>query len=100
MYDEPPHMRHRGRFEDRRRLPRPDFHENIPETDRFQKRSRWSESHEEPVIDPEQNGGENKGGNTPLHDEPAVKPETKQQVASEASPQQTSETKVVEEVAE
>lgn len=77
MYDEPPpHMRHRGgRFDDRRRPPRPDFgYENPTENDRFQKRSRWGESYDEnnsqEIEDLAPNGEENKGGNTPLHDEP------------------------------
>jgi hypothetical protein len=76
MYDDPPHMRHRGRFDDRRRS-RPEFgHENAPEGDRFQKRSRWGDSHEDNPREADQsqsveaNGADNKGGNTPLHDEP------------------------------
>ncbi|KAJ3640855.1 hypothetical protein Zmor_027391 [Zophobas morio] len=78
MYDEPPHMRHRGRFDERRR-PRPDFgHEGPPppEGDRFQKRSRWGESQEENSgREPEQpapNGTENKEGGAQEEEAPAV----------------------------
>ncbi|XP_044262188.1 SR-related and CTD-associated factor 8 [Tribolium madens] len=106
MYDEPPHMRHRGggggRFEDRRRL-RQDFHENVAESDRFQKRSRWGESHDEQITETDQNGGgeENKGGNTPLHDEPPMKNDTSQEEETiEAPPPQVTENVVEEKVAE
>ncbi|XP_068911479.1 SR-related and CTD-associated factor 8 isoform X3 [Tenebrio molitor] len=77
MYDDPPHMRHRGRFDDRRRS-RPEFgHENAPEGDRFQKRSRWGDSHEDNPREADQsqsveaNGADNKEGEGQQEAEPA-----------------------------